>query len=251
MNKTDANDAYGLAQIVRTGWFREVEVKSLESHKLRLLLAARSKMVTMRTMLYCQIRGLLKTFGVVLPAGKGNSFERLVLKSIPGDGSVMMVVKSLLATWNHLLTEVRKLDRAIVKTAAVSPICRRLMTVPGIGATTAVAYLATIDRPQRFAKSRNVGAYLGLTPRRYQSGEVDLAGRISKCGDRMMRSLLFEAAGVLLFRNKHGSRLRDWGLRLARRVGSAKARVAVARKLAVLLHRIWVDDTEYRFGIAV
>jgi transposase len=250
MNKTDANDAFGLAQIVRAGWYREVEVKSIESHKLRLLLAARAKMVSMRTMLYGQIRGLLKTFGVVLPAGKGSSFERLVLRGVPADGTVTMVVKSLLATWNQLMTEVRKLDRLIIKVAAVSPICRRLMTVPGVGPTTAVAYLATIDQPKRFARSRNVGPYLGLTPRRYQSGEVDYAGRISKCGDRILRSLLFEAAGVLLFRNKRTSPLKEWGLRLARRVGSAKARVAVARKLAVVLHRLWVDETEYRYSVA-
>ena len=250
MNKTDANDAYGLAQIVRAGWYREVEVKSIESHRLRLLLAARAKLVSMRTTLYGQVRGLLKTFGVVLPAGKGSSFERLVLKGVPADGTVTMVVNSLLATWKQLTTEIRKLDRVIIKTAAVSPICRRLMTVPGVGPTTAVAYLATIDQPRRFAKSRNVGPYLGLTPRRHQSGEVDFAGRISKCGDRTMRSLLFEAAGVLLFRNKQASPLKDWGLRLVRRVGSGKARVAVARKLAVLLHRLWVDETVYRRAVA-
>jgi transposase len=122
------------------------------------------------------------------------------------------------------------------------------MTVPGVGPTTAVAYLATVDQPKRFSKSRNVGPYLGLTPRRYQSGEVDFAGRISKCGDRIMRSLLFEAAGVLLYRNKRDSPLKEWGLRLARRVGTAKARVAVARKLAVLLHHLWVDESVYRYG---
>ncbi len=139
-----------------------------------------------------------RLFGVVLPAGKGSIFERLVLKSVPAEGAVTMVVKSLLATWRHLMTEVRKLDRVIIKTAAASPICRRLMTVPGVGPTTAVAYLATIDQPGRFAKSRNVGPYLGLTPRRYQSGEVDFAGQISKCWGRIMRSLLFEAAGDVM-----------------------------------------------------
>jgi transposase len=150
MNKTDANDAFVLAQIVRTGWYRGVEVKSIESHRLRLLSAARAKLVSMRTTLYGQIRGLLKTFGVVLPAGKGSSFERLVLTGTRKDGAVVMVVRSLLATWTQLTTEVRKLDRAIIKAAALSPICRRLMTVIGIGRTTAVAYLATVDQPKRF-----------------------------------------------------------------------------------------------------
>lgn len=246
LNKTDANDAFGLAQIVRTGWYREVEVKSMESHKLRLLLTARARLVSMRTTLYSQIRGLLKTFGVVLTAGKGRTFERLVVKGVPEDRHVRLVIESLLATWRHLTLELHKFDREITKTSSASPTCRRLMTVPGVGPVTALAYVTTLDEPKRFAKSKDVGAYLGLTPRRYQSGEVDHSGRISKCGDRMTRSLLFEAAGVLLCRNRRASVLKSWGLRLTRRVGYAKARVAVARKLAVLMHRIWTREIVFQ-----
>jgi transposase len=245
LNKTDANDAFGLAQIVRTGWYREVAVKSLESHKLRLLLTARMRIVSMRTTLYSQIRGLLKTFGIVLTPGKGGTFERLVAQGAPKDSHVKLVIDSLLATWRHLSLELRKFDREILKAVAANPVCQRLMTVPGIGPVTALAYVTTVDEPGRFGRSKDVGAYLGLTPRRYQSGETDRAGRISKCGDRMTRSLLFEAAGVLLFRNKDSSVLKDWGLRLTRRVGTSKARVAVARKLAVLLHRLWVQGLEF------
>lgn len=242
INKTDANDAFGLAQIVRTGWYRPVDMKSMESHKLRLLLVGRARLVSMRTALYSQIRGLLKTFGVVLTGGKGGSFERLVLRGTPRDHHVEVVIESLLSTWRYLGTEVKKLNREVERAARTNPACRRLMTVPGVGCLTSVAYASTVDEPHRFRRAKDLGPYLGLTPRKYQSGEVDHTGSISKCGDRMTRSLLFDAATVLLFRNKQSSALKNWGLKLARRAGTRKARVAVARKLAVLLHRLWTDQ---------
>jgi len=174
LNKTDANDAFGLAQIVRTGWYREVEIKSLESHTLRLLLAGRARLVSMRTTLYSQIRGLLKTFGVVLRAGKGGTFERLVIEGVPADRQVKLVIESLMATWRHLTLELRKFDREISKISSINPTCRRLMTLPGVGPITALAYLTTVDEPRRFARSKDVGAYWGLTPRRYQCGEIEV-----------------------------------------------------------------------------
>jgi transposase len=245
INKTDANDAYGLAQIVRAGWYREVDLKSMDSYRLRLLLAARNRLVTIRTSLYNQIRGLLKTSGVVLPAGKGGRFERSVLGQLPTDEAVRLVIESLLNTWRSLTAELKKFDLAIERTARANPVCRRLMTVPGVGPVTAVAYVATIDDPMRFRHSKDVGAYLGLTPRRYQSGDVDRAGRISKSGDTMLRSLLFEAAHILLTRLRQPSTIRAWGVRLIQRVGPRKAKVAVARKLAVIMHRLWVENTVF------
>jgi len=245
LNKTDANDAHGLAQLVRSGWYRPVEVKSLDSHRLRLLLRARHQLVSARTMLYNQIRGLLKTFGVVLPAGKGSTFVQLVQQRLPEDPSVQLVIEVLLSTWLGIHEQVRQLDRELQRVAREHEICQRWMRVPGIGPITAVAYMTAIDDPTRFRHSKDVGPYLGLTPRRYQSGEVDRSGRISKCGDRLTRSLLFEAAGVILSRSKKPSALKDWGLELAKRSGYGKARVAVARKLAVILHRLWLDGTEF------
>jgi transposase len=248
LNKTDRNDAAGLAQLVRTGWYRAVEVKSLESHTLRLVLATRTQLVSTRTTLFNQIRGLLKTFGIVLGKGKGHIFERLVTAGVQGVDHVRLAIDSLL--WQHVTQEIKRFDREITAVTRRIPACQHVMTVPGVGPVTTLVYAATVDNPARFKQSTDVGAYLGLTSRRYQSGEVDRAGVVSKCGDRLTRSLLFEAAGTLLFRNKRPPALRDWGLRLVRRVGRKKACVAVARKLAVLLHRLWVSDTTFRPEVA-
>jgi transposase len=246
LNKTDPNDAFGLAQIVRCGWYREVEVKSMGSHRVRLLLAARSRFVSMRTTLYNQIRGLMKTFGVVLKAGKGGTFVREVETRMPSDSVVQTVIGALLSAWKTITIQLRKLDSDIASMARQSTLHRNLMTVPGVGVVTAAAYVATIDSPDRFSKAKDVGAYLGLTPRRYQSGEIDRNGRISKCGDSMLRALLFEAAHALLTRTRRKSTLKSWGLTLAKRTGPAKAKVAVARKLAVIMHRMWSDGTVFR-----
>jgi transposase len=125
---------------------------------------------------------------------------------------------------------------------------RRFMTAPGIGPITALCFLATIDDPTRFKRSRSVGAYLGLTTRRYASGEIDWTGRISKCGDKMLRSYLYEAANVLLTRIGKWSALKAWGIKVAKRTGLRKAKVAVARKLALILHRMWIDGTEFKWS---
>ena len=245
VNKTDRNDALAIAQIARTGWFRPVEMKSFDAHRIRLMLTARARVVSMRTTLYSQIRGVLKTFGIVLPPGKGSAFEELVQDAISNDAYLDHVVGSLLGLWRVLTDERRTYQRELERLARNHGVCRMLMTTPGIGTLTALAYVSAIDDPHRFRRSEDVGAYLGLTPRRYQSGEVDRTGRISKCGDRMARSFLFEAAHILLTRIKEPSTLRDWGRKLSVRIGPKKAKVAVARRLAVILHRMWIDGTEF------
>jgi transposase len=245
VNKTDANDAYGLAQLARSGWYRPVEVKSIESYRLRALLSTRNQLVTIRTRLYNQVRGLLKTFGVVLLPGKGGSFKRLVEQHVPDDEHVVLAVDGLMRIWQEVTAELDQLNRRIQEVAKKQEICRRLMEIPGVGPITALAYVTAIDDPRRFKHSKDVGPYLGLTPRRYQSGEVDRVGHVSKCGDRLARSLLFEAAGSLLYRSKLPTSLRPWGLALSRRAGLDKARVALARKLAVLMHRMWTDGTSF------
>ena len=245
VNKTDRNDAAGLAQIVRTGWYREVEVKSLACHEVRAVLLARSRLVASRRDLENQMRGLLKPFGLLVGKVRGKGFEGRVRELIADTPAMAEVIDALLLARRTLCTQVARLDVRVRMLAQTITPCRRLMTVPGVGPITALAYVTVIDDPGRFRKGRSVGAYLGLTPRRYQSGEVDRAGRISKCGDGLVRTLLFEAAGVLLTRVQRMSPLKAWGLRLAKRIGAKKAKVAVARKLAVILHCMWTDDTEF------
>lgn len=245
VNKTDANDARGIAQVVRSGWYRAVGVKSLQSCRVRALLSARGQLVSMRTSLSNQIRGLLKTFGVVLGPGKGGSFEAAVVTSCPDDPLIQDAIGALLAAWRVAGERKKALELQLVRLARGNDACRRMATVPGIGAITSLTFVTTIDDPTRFQRSADVGAFLGLTPKRYQSGEVDVAGRISKAGDRAARSLLFEAANALLTRSRTDSALRRWGLQLSARVGARKAKVAVARKLAIVLHRIWLDGTMF------
>jgi transposase len=242
--KTDRNDAHGLAQIVRAGWYREVIVRSLESHELRLTLIAHRRLVSMRTCLYNQIRGVLKTFGVVLAPGKGGTFERHLAKTILPP-TVTHIVEVMRNAWRAISKEIVALRRVLDSTVRHHQVCRRLMTIPGVGTHTALAFVTSVDSPERFRRARDLGPFLGLTPRRYQSGEVDRTGRITKCGDRLTRSLLFEAAGALLTRSKVSCKLREWATAVWRRSGLKKAKVALARKLAVVMLTIWRSGSEF------
>jgi transposase len=248
INKTDANDALGLAQIVRTGWYREVAVKSMDAHTLKMLLVARSQLVSQRQTIANTIRGLLKTFGLIIARGSGGLFAVRVREQIAGNDVLVAIVEPLLVVWYAIREQVQMLDRQILARARADAAARQLMTIPGVGVVVALAYTAVIDDPARFRRSASVGAYLGLTPRRYQSGEADTSGHISKCGDALLRAYLFEAATVLLQRHSRASTLKTWGLALAKRIGKRRAKVAVARKLAVIMHRVWSDRSEFRCG---
>jgi transposase len=249
VNKTDKNDAYGLAQIVKAGWYREVGVKSLDSHEVRSMLGARAQLVGMRVEVTNQIRGILKTFGTVLSRRTGEPFERLVDEACGANDSMLsQTVQSMLCVYSCLKEQIRQLDRCLLTRARESAVCRQLMAVPGVGVLTALAFVTAVDDPSKFKKSRSVGAYFGLTPRCYQSGEIDQNRGISKCGDGLVRTYLFEAAGTLLTRVEKWSALRAWGLRLAKRSGLKKAKIAVARKLAVIMHRMWVDGASFRWS---
>ncbi|MFZ9679791.1 MAG: IS110 family transposase [Pseudomonadales bacterium] len=248
VNKTDANDAHGLAQVVRTGWFREVAIKSMDAQTLRLLLQARGQLVSQRQAVANTIRGLLKTFGVVIARGSGGLFAARVRTAIVDNATLTVIVEPLLLAWQALREQVAVLDQRVNRRAKTDPVARRLMTAPGVGVIVSLAYIAVIDDPLRFKRASSVGAYLGLTPRRYQSGEVDKAGSISKCGDGFLRAHLFEAANVLLNRHARMSTLKAWGLALASRIGMRRAKVAVARKLATIMHRLWKDDCDFEWG---
>ena len=244
-SKTDRNDARGLAQIMRTGWFREVRVKSKAAHLLRALLASRGMLVATRRDLENQIRGLLKTFGLVLGTARHGRFEVRLRDLLTAEPGLSRLIDPLLEARRAIIEQIEHYDRQLLTIARHHPAVARLMTVPGVGPVTAIAFAATIDDPTRFRRSRQIGAYLGLTPRRYQSGEVDRRGHISKAGDGLTRMLLFEAANALLTRRRKPCALKAWAEAIAARCGRKKAKVALARRLAVLLHRLWCDQTTF------
>jgi transposase len=248
MNKTDQNDAEGLAQIMRTGWYRSVHIKSLDAHRARALLGARAQLVGMTTRLSNHIRGVLKTFGLLPGAMRGLPFDRRVETLLADRDDLTSIVRPMLLAWRQLREQIAAFDKEVRALAKKDPTCRRLMSVPGIGVVSVLAYVSTVEDPKRFARSRSVGAHMGLTPRQYQSGEIDRSGRISRCGDTLARTLMYEAAVVILTRVKRASNLKDWAQAIAKRSGPGKARVALARKLSVILHSIWRSGETFRWS---
>ena len=185
---------------------------------------------------------------LVIARGAKGLFPIRVREQLVGNDVLAAITEPLLIVWQALREQIAIFDRQILARAQADAAARHLMTIPGVGIVVALAYTAVIDDPERFRRSASVGAYLGLTPRRYQSGEADTSGHISKCGDGLLRAYLFEAATVLLSRDLRTSALKTWGLGLAKRIGMRRAKVTVARKLAVIMHRVWSDRSEYRWS---
>lgn len=242
-NKTDANDADGLAHLAEVGFFREVRVKGFDSMLTRTLVAARTRLVRVAVELSNSIRGLMKTFGLIIPAGKGRTFAGHVRRLLADQPKLSAIVLPMLEAWCVVRLRAVRLEGQIVAEARQNEACRLLMSVPGVGAITASSFVTAIECPDNFRRSRSVGAWLGLTTRRYQSGEVDYDGHISLRGDCHLRGLLYEAATVILTRSTAESDLRRWGLKLKERVGFKRAAVAVARKLAVTMHAMLKSGT--------
>ncbi|QEL26922.1 IS110 family transposase (plasmid) [Bosea sp. F3-2] len=248
-NKTDKHDARGIAQILRSGWYSRVHVKSVESHHTRALLTSRKVMQRKCIDLENEIRGLLKVFGVKLPMRLSRgAFDLAVRDMIESDPALSHALLPMLQARQMLLETFLELDRRVKRVARDHAICRRFMTVPGVGEITALSFKAAVDDPARFKSSRTVGAHFGLTLRRFQSGETDNPDRISHAGDADMRATLYAAANAMLMRSITWSSLKAWGVRLMKAKGRRRAVVAVARKIAVVLHRMWVDGTDFRLG---
>lgn len=247
-NKTDRNDARGIAQILRTGWYNRVHIKSLHSHRVRALLASRKAILTKCVDLENELRGLLRVFGIRLAPRVGHgSFDAQVRQTFADDEMLSCALVPLLDARTVLYKTYLKLDNAVKALTKADPLCVRLMSIPGVP-VAALTFKSAVDDPARFKSSRNVAAHFGLTPERYQSGEMDNPGRISRAGDADVRSALYVAAHSLLTRNAQWSSLKAWGMRLAKTRGHRRAVIAVARKLAVILHRMWVDGSEFRWG---
>ena len=248
--KTDRNDARGMAQLMRMGWFRPVHAKAPMVQEIRALLTARKLLVAKLRDVESSIRGILRGFGLKVGAVSKGKFEARIRELVTGQVMLERVAEPLLRARAALRTEYTTLHRDLLRTVREDAVCGRLMTVPGVGAVVAMTFRSAIDQPERFAKSKAVGAHFGLTPKKYQSGEIDRTGRISIVGDAMVRTALFEAANVMLTRAVRFSTLKAWALRVAGRHGMKKAKVALARKLAVVMHRMWVDGTSFCWGEA-
>lgn len=248
-NKTDKNDARGIAQVLRSGWYSRVHVKSLASHQVRALLSSRKAVLNKCIDLENEVRGLFKVFGIKLPPKLGHgAFDKAVRTTIEEDPALAQALLPLLEARLVLYRTFRELDNRTRKLAQQDNVCQRLMTAPGVGYITALTFKTGVDDPTRFKRSRTVAAHFGLTPRRFQSGEMDNPGRISRAGDKSVRCALYTAANAMMTRSSKWSSLKVWGMQLAKTRGHRRAVIAVARKLAVILHRIWIDDTQFRWG---
>jgi transposase len=246
--KTDRKDARGIAQLLRMGWYRPVHRKSADAQEVRALLVGRKLLQSKLRDVEFSIRGILRGFGLKVGAVSKGRFAARVEELIAGHLMLEAVIGALLTARAGLHSEFMRLHRRMLAIVRADAVCRRLMTVPGVGALVAVTFKVTVDDPGRFTASKAVGAHFGLTPKKYQSGETEITGGISKVGDAMVRMALYEAANVLLSRTTRFSTLKRWALEVARRRGVKRAKVALARKLASVLHRMWIDGSEFRWG---
>ena len=246
--KTDKKDARGIAQLLRMGWFRPVHCKSPPAQEVRALLVGRKLLQGKLLDVELSIRGILRGFGLKVGLVSKGRFAARIRGLIDGQAMLERVIEPMLRAREALRAEYHALHRAMLAIVRDDTTCRRLMTVPGVGALVAVTFTSAVDDPARFRRSRTVGAHFGLTPKKYQSGETDVTGGISKVGDAMVRSVLYEAANVMLTRASRFSTLKRWALEVAGRRGMKRAKVALARKLATILHRMWADGTSFRFG---
>ena len=248
--KTDRKDARGIAQLIRMGWFRPVHAKSIGAQEVRALLVARKQLLGRLIDVELSIRGILRGFGLKVGPVTRKNFEARIRELVAGQATLERVATAMLSARLALKAEYGRLHKAVLAIVRDDAVCRRLMTVPGVGPLVAITYRSAIDDPHRIVKSKAAGALFGLTPKKYQSGEKDITGGITLAGDEMVRTVLYEAANVLLSRITRFSKLKRWGMDVAKRRGSKRAKVALARKLAVILHRIWVDGTTYRWAEA-
>ena len=246
--KTDRRDARGIAHLLRMGWFRPVHCKSAPAQEVRALLVARKQLQAKMRDVELSLRGLLRGFGLKVGEVSKGQYATRVRTLVAGHAMLEQIAEAMLHAREALRTEFGKLHRAMLAIVRTDEVCRRLMTVPGVGALVAVTFTSGVDAPERFSRSRAVGAHFGLTPKKYQSGETDITGAVSRVGDVMVRTALYEAAHILLTRAVRFSSLKRWALEVAKRRGMRRAKVALARKLAVILHRIWVEGTTFRWG---
>lgn len=257
INKTDRNDARAIANAMRCNNYKEVYIKSLQARRVSCLLAVRAALVKQKNQIRNVIRGLLKTFGVKLAKGATTSIRELIKDALAFDDFTVAgekklsddidwsVFECLIVSCEAIEIQLKKLDKKVEEAAELDKVAKRLMTIDGVGPITAMTYKAVIDDPTRFKKSRSVGACLGMTPKQYSSGESVAQGKISKHGSKELRTLLHEAGVSMLTKCKGKSKLKNWGLKKQRKMGTQKAGMAVGRKMAIIMHRMWLEDKDF------
>ncbi len=248
--KTDRKDARGIAQLLRMGWYRPVHAKSASAQEVRALLVGRKLLQSKLLDVELSIRGILRGYGLKVGEVSRGRFDARIRELTEGQAMLETVIGAMLQARAILWSEITRLHREMLKIARADRVCLQLMSAPGVGALVAITYRSAVDDPGRFEKSRTVGAYFGLTPKKYQSGETDIDGGISRVGDAMVRTALYEAAHIMLTRTTRFSALKRWALEVAKRRGMKRAKVALARKLATVLQRMWLDASEFRWGKA-
>jgi transposase len=243
--KTDRKDAQGIAQLMRLGWFRPVHCKSIDAQETRAILSARKLVQSKLHDIEMSLRGTLRGFGLKVGRTTPNRFAARINELVAGHPTLQVITTSLLAVHAVLLREFKGFEKRVRMMARDDERVKLLMSTPGVGALVALTYASGIDDPGRFKSSKQAGAHFGMTPKKYQSGETDITGRISKIGDKGVRTALYEAAHIILTKPVKGSALKSWAAKIAKRAGMNKAKVALARKLAVIMHRMLVDKTPF------
>ncbi len=246
INKTDRNDARGMAQMMRAGLYRPVHVKTLRSQKHRMLLTHRKLLQSKAISIDNDLRGTLRNFGLKVGMVGALKFEARIRELVADLPDMALLVEPLLIVRRVLRDQLAILHRSLLAIVRDDEVCRRLMSIPGVGPVVALTFRASVDVPARFKNSKAVGAAFGLTPSKYQSGEINRSGAISKCGDEMVRAMLYEAAHIMLVRSTRWSWLKAWAIKIAKKRGMKKAIVALARRLAVVMYRMWMDGTEFQ-----
>jgi transposase len=249
--KSDRNDARGIAQLMRLGWFRPVHCKSIGAQETRAVLTSRKLVQSKLQDVENHLRGILRGFGLKVGKTTNLRFARRIRELVANHASLEMIAEALLSVHAVLLREFKAFEKQVRSMARQDAKARLLMSTPAVGPIVALTYASAIDDPGRFKSSKRVGAHFGLTPKKYQSGQTDYTGRISKIGDASVRTALYEAAHIMLTKPLKGcSQLKSWAMRLARRAGMSKAKVALARRLAVIMHRMLSDGTAFNAAAA-
>jgi transposase len=244
--KTDRRDAEGIARLLQMGWFRPVHCKSVSAQETRALLTARRAIQKAAIDVELSLRGVLRNFGLKLGKISRGGYAARVRELAAGNAMLETMAEAMLRARAALRAELADLERRLRDLVKQDAVCRLMMTMPGVGPQVALTVKAAIDAPERFHSSKEVGPWVGLTPGRRQSGEMDVVGSITRAGDAGLRSALYQAATVMMHHAKP-CWLKAWGLQVARRRGMKRAVVAMARRIGVILHRMWVDGTEFRF----